>query len=261
MSAAIVLGVLQGVVEWLPVSSEGAVAATYSFLFGRPLDESIRYALWLHLGTVPSVLVVFRGEVAGIAREVKTLPRHPSPLLRYLVVSTAVSAVVGVPILMGLQEITNLAGVTAMGSVGGFMLVTGALQLRRPGEGTRRRSEISTSDAVLAGVVQGLAVIPGLSRSGTTVALLLARRVDRREALVLSFLMSVPASLGVALYAGLDSGLFLDGDAVISASVAFLVGMLTIRMVLALARRVNFGGFVLVVGGAMMAGAVWQAWV
>ena len=62
------------------------------------------------------------------------------------------------------------------------------------------------NDALVAGVAQGFAVLPGLSRSGLTVAALLSRRIERKEALVLSFLMSVPVSLGAALYASLDTG-------------------------------------------------------
>jgi len=81
MGIAVLLGFLQGLVEWLPVSSEGVVSATYTFLRDRPFSEAVNYALWLHLGTVPSVLVVFHKEVKGILREVVDRSTAPSPLL------------------------------------------------------------------------------------------------------------------------------------------------------------------------------------
>ena len=259
MTGPIVLGFLQGIVEWLPVSSEGVVAATYAVIFDKPLDEAVGYALWLHVGTAPSVIVVFRREVVGILREVVGLHRRPSRLLLYLVISTIVSGLVGFPLLLGLREVSSAVGVTATGLIGGFMLITGAVQMRRRQPGVRDRDDLSPSDAIAAGVAQGVAVVPGLSRSGMTIALLLARRIERREALVLSFLMSVPASLAAALYAGLDSGFNLDSGAIVAAFVAFVVGLVTIRVVLAFAQRTNLGLFVLAVGAAMLAGALWEA--
>ena len=113
-------------------------------------------------------------------------------------------------------------------------------------------------DGLLAGVSQGLAVIPGLSRSGVTVAALLWRGFDRREALVLSFLMSVPASLAAAAFAVLDGAFVVSAEALVGAAVAFGTGLVTIKVLVAVAERVNLAAFVMVVGAALAAGAVWQ---
>ena len=103
----------------------------------------------------------------------------------------------------------------------------------------RSRQDISPIDAVLAGLAQGFAVLPGLSRSGLTVAALLARQIDRREALVLSFLMSIPASLGAGVYVSIDSGILTSRSAVFAAVIACVVGFVTIRGLLAVADRVR----------------------
>ncbi len=66
MTIAIILGFLQGTTEWLPVSSEGVVAAFYSFFLDRSLSEAVAFALWLHLGTVVSVVVALRTEVSSL---------------------------------------------------------------------------------------------------------------------------------------------------------------------------------------------------
>ena len=258
MVNAVALGVVQGVFEWLPVSSEGLVAAAYSLLYNADLEESVGFALWLHLGTAPAALVALRREAVDLARGLLARPFTPSPVLVFLVVATAVSAVVAFPLLLTLSELSSALGGGAMLLVGGAMLVTGAVQLRRPSDGARTGEDASAVDGALAGVAQGVAAVPGLSRSGLTVAVLLARRMDAREALTLSFLMSVPASLGAALYVAASSGVEIDAEAVIAATVAFAVGLVTIRLLLGLAARVNFAGFAFAAGAVMAAGALWD---
>ena len=122
----------------------------------------------------------------------------------------------------------------------------------------RDRDDLEVRDGLLAGVSQGLAVIPGLSRSGLTVAALLWRGFDRREALVLSFLMSVPASLAAAAFAVLDGAFAVTAEALVGAAVAFCTGLLTIKLLVAVAERVNLAAFVMIAGAAIAAGAVWQ---
>ena len=261
MATAAVLGFLQGLVEWLPVSSEGVVAGVYALIFDASLDDAVRFALWLHVGTVPSVLIALRRDIIDIVREFLTRPQTPSPTLRFLVVATLVSGVVGLPLLLALSDISSLGGTAATGLIGCFMLVTGYVQLRRREESDEHvREELNLVDSLLVGVAQGLSVIPGLSRSGMTVAVLLSRRVDAKRALTLSFLLSVPTSLAASIYVGIDSGLVFEWDAILAAGVAFVVGLVTIRGLMAVAMRVNFGWFVVAMGAFMMAGA-FIAWV
>ena len=253
------LGLLQGLTEWLPVSSQGVVTAASSFLFDYAASDAIAVALWLHVGTSLAAVVAFRREVGGIAREVVRDPMHPSPLLAFLAVGTVVSAVVGLPLLLLLDEISGAFGAGAMALVGALMVVTGFVQMRRPVPGTRDRAGLSLLDAVLTGLAQGLAALPGLSRSGLTVAVLIGRRVDRSEALVLSFLLGIPAGLAAALFAGLDSGVLRTAEGLVGAAVAFVVGLASIKVLLALARRVNLALFVVLVGLAVIGGAVFEA--
>ena len=176
--------------------------------------------------------------------------------MRFLFVATLVSGLVGLPLLLSLSEISAIGGTAATGLIGCLMLVTGYLQLRRSKADHQVRDNLTLADALLVGVAQGLAVIPGLSRSGMTVAVLILRQVDRKRALTLSFLLSIPASLAASLYVGVDSGLVFDAEAILAAGVAFVVGLLTIRGLLAAAARVNFGWFVVAVGAVMIAGSL-----
>lgn len=264
MIESALFGLLQGVTEWLPVSSEGVVTAASAFLFDYDASDAVAVALWLHAGTSLAAAVAFRREVVGIAREVLRDPMHPSPLLAFLAVGTVASAVVGLPLLLLLDDLSGAFGAGAMALVGALMVVTGAVQARRPvsgdpGSGTRDRTGLSIRDAVLTGLAQGLAALPGLSRSGLTVAVLLGRRVDRSEALILSFLLGIPAGIAAALLAGLDSGVLRTVEGLVGAAVAFVVGLASIKVLLAVARRVNFGVFVVLVGLAVIGGAVFEA--
>ena len=256
MKAAAVLGLLQGLVEWLPISSEGVVAGAYALMFDAPLDEAVGFALWLHVGTVPSVLVALRRDVLDIARDALARPQAPSATLRFLVVATLVSGAVGLPLLLAVSEISSVGGTAATGLIGCFMLVTGYLQVRRRESDEQTREEVTLIDALLVGVAQGLSVIPGLSRSGMTVAALLSRQMDSRRALTLSFLLSVPASMAASLYAGFRSGLAFDPQAILAAGVAFVVGLLTIKALMAAAARMNFGWFAIAVGAVTVAGSL-----
>ena len=256
MDIAVLLGVVQGVTEWLPISSEGAVAVAYSLLRDTSLSEAVAYALWLHLGTAFSALVAFRGQVQGLIKEVASSPLAPSPLLRFLVAATLISAAIAVPLLLLLDELSERMGASAMVIVGVLLLFTGAAQLRGRSNGVRGLASVSLKDALLCGVFQGVAVLPGLSRSGLTVAVLLARRLDRRESLILSFLLSIPAGLGAALFTYFRDNALMGMEGIVASVVAFLVGLLSIRVLLRLAERVNFAPFVLSVGVLMIAGAV-----
>ena len=256
MATAAVLGFLQGLVEWLPVSSDGVVAGVYALIFDASLDEALGFALWLHVGTVPSVLIALRRDIIDIVQEFLTRPQTPSPTVRFLVVATLVSGVVGLPLLLTLSDISSVGGTAATGLIGCFMLVTGYVQLRRHESDDHDREDLSLIDSLLVGVAQGLAVVPGLSRSGMTVAALLSRRVDHKRALTLSFLLSVPASLAASIYVGIDSGLVFKAEPVLAACVAFVVGLLTIKALLAAAAKMNLGWFVTAVGAVMIVGAL-----
>lgn len=256
MEAAAVLGLLQGITEWFPVSSQGVVAGAYSLMFDASFDEAAGFALWLHIGTVPSVLVALRHDLYELVREFLASPKAPSHTFKFLIATTLISGMVGLPLIVVLGDISAIGGTAATGVIGGFMLVSGYLQLRRSDSRDAESKELTFTDALVVGLAQGLSVIPGLSRSGMTIAVLLSRRVDSRKALTLSFLLSIPAGLAAALYVGIESGLEFDTEAGIAAAVAFVVGLFTIKGLKKAAERMNLGWFVIAVGAAMIVGSV-----
>ena len=154
-----------------------------------------------------------------------------------------------------------------MAAVGVLMLVTAALLHFGRGRGSspslpagrRDRGSVTWKDAALTGIAQGFAALPGLSRSGLTLAALLGRGIDRGDALTMSFLLSIPVSIGAGVFAGLRSGAHASPEAIAALAAAAAVGFFSIRGLLKVARRVNFGLFVAVAGVVVMAGGLWQA--
>lgn len=256
LAEAALLGLIQGLTEWLPVSSEGVLTAVQSLAFGDSLADAVNFSLWLHIGTALSALAALRMDVWDVLRDIARRPIAPSPITAYLVIATISSAPIGFLLLVGLFEFSERVGAVAMVVVGILMLATGVLLLRSRSSGTRTRDDVRWPDAVLTGIAQGLAALPGLSRSGLTVSVLLWRGVDRREALALSFLLSIPASLGAGLYAAMSADYYASPQAFVALAVSAVTGFATIRALMAVARRLNFGWFVLLMGAAILAGAV-----
>jgi len=252
MLEAIVLGGIQGISEWLPISSEGAIILAKTHFFGGgTLSSLIGLALFLHLGTFLAALIYFRSEVAHILKTAisyKTADMASRNVFRFLFIATVLSGVLGILLLKGLEHIELSLAVTGKlvtGLVGVMLLLTGIMQIRARKGGERTYEDLSLKDSVLLGVAQGLAAIPGISRSGITVSALLLRNVSEERALTLSFLMSLPIVLAgnIALNAG---NFTLTPAALMGLFVSFLFGFATIHLLLKAAKKMNFGYFVLV---------------
>ena len=255
MIEAIVLGVVQGIAEWLPVSSEGILylIKTTFFKSQDSFDLVIKEALFLHFGTFLAALIYFRKDVVRLLKSLfnfKTANLSDRKIIRFLLVSTLISVVFGFPILMSFKYLDLSSAWTAKIIsllVGILLLVTAALQIKASKAGYKNYQDITDSDSGLLGFMQGLAAIPGLSRSGLTVSALLLRKFDRVPSLKLSFLMSLPIVLGGNILFNLDK-FNLDLYNLTSLFFSFLFGLLTIDILLKLARKVNFGYFILIFG-------------
>lgn len=253
MFEQIILGLVQGIAEWLPISSEGAIVAVKNTFFpnGETLSELIKLALFLHLGTFLAALIYFRKAVWTLTKTVSQLKVDDDnrKVLFFLVISTIVSGVIGFALLktVGQFEDTLKVGSKFVNLLIALMLlVTTYLQFQTKRDGLKLDKDLGVKDGLLLGLTQGLAVIPGLSRSGLTVSTLLLRRFDDSTSLRLSFLMSLPIVLLGNIF--LNFNLFLGGltlghmAALVS---AFVSGILTIDLLLRLAKKVNFGYFTL----------------
>lgn len=233
---ALVLGVLQGLTEFLPVSSSGHLVIAQHF-FG--ISEGVlAFNVAVHLGTLLAVLVALRDDVmlvlAGLRPGSDSQARSGRRLIWLLIIGTIPAGVVG--LLLG-DVITGFFSSIAV--TGAMLLVTGTLlfasEKARP-EGRRLRS-LRNSDALVIGCAQALAVMPGLSRSGTTISAGLARGVVGEDAARFSFLLAIPVILGAAvleLPATLRAG---TGPALPVIAVGMVTSAITGYLAIAILRR------------------------
>jgi len=253
MIEQIVLGLIQGIAEWLPVSSEGMIVLAKIRIFNSPADlESIvREALWLHLGTLLSAVVYFRrdiGALLGTMFHYRQASGDDQKIFRFLLISTAVSGALGIFLIKILTMFSRqfLAGSSYVTILVGLCLIgTGILELRSRSAGYRRISDLKNADSILLGFIQGLAALPGFSRSGLTVSVLLLRKFDKTCAIKLSFLMSIPIVLAGNILLNFNH-ITWSVEQFAGVFTAFLAGLLTIHALLWLARKINFGYFVLI---------------
>jgi undecaprenyl-diphosphatase len=262
---AFLVGLVQGIFEWLPISSEGNVAIALRAL-GRSPEDAVGYALFLHVPTAVAATAYYREEfrdVLGDAvewRPSSAFDEHA--ILTYLAGAMAVSGVVGIAAYTTLEAVVSeLAGGAFVALVGVLLILTGFLQRYASPEIDAGERDPDAIDAVFVGAMQGLAILPGISRSGTTASALLFRGHDGENAFRLSFLLSVPAGLGAgALEVYQAGGLpgVAPGPTALALVVAGVVGYLTIDALMRVVERVSFWlvcialGSLAVLGGAVL---------
>ncbi|MCS7106625.1 MAG: undecaprenyl-diphosphate phosphatase [Acidilobaceae archaeon] len=222
----LLLGVLQGVFEWLPVSSKTVLLLTAALL-GYPLSSSYSLSLALQAGTVLSALAYYWRELPELLSD--------SKVIRFLLISTTVTAAVGTPLYLLAREMLSGLGLSISTIAIGAALLAQGIFRREGGE----REEVRHRDSLLFGVAQGLAVLPGISRSGITVTLLLYLSFSPARALKLSFLASIPANLGALLVTLLFEGVaWGEVESLLPALlVSAAVGLATMGALIELARR------------------------
>ena len=195
--AAALLGLLQGITEFLPISSTAHLAIAEKVLRLDPARYGLTFSVALHMGTLLAVLLYYAGTWRDLARDAL---RGRFALVGLLVVATipaVVTALVFGDFIAGpLRDPLIIAAALVVGS--GLFVLAERLA-------TDRRSEATTRDAAAIGVAQALALIPGMSRSGLTISMGLARGLRRDEATRLSFLLSTPAVFGAGLKTMLDA--------------------------------------------------------
>jgi undecaprenyl-diphosphatase len=229
---ALIMGIIQGLTEFLPVSSSGhLVIVPYLLGWTDPFITSLAFSVMLHLGTLVALLVYFRADwlaliPAGIAvlRE-RSFGTDPNRKLAWLLVVATIPAVIAGPILNDrLEAAVRTAEDVAVAIVIGAAILWLADQVGRKVKGLE---QISFRLAFVFGLAQSLALVPGISRAGITISAGLFAGLTREAAARFSFLMATPIIAGAGLF---EARNLLSGDA----GVAIQVGPLAVGMIAAL---------------------------
>ena len=266
ISSAILLGIVQGVAEFLPISSSGHLAILQNLFALSAGEEHMFFDVLLHLGTLISICVCYWGDIVAMVREVfivlrggrkadgtpVTQPLGAARLFLMIVVGT-------LPLFLVLpinDSVEQLYYITPF--IGVVLLLTGCMLFvsdrMTPGKKTERNMRFR--DALIIGLCQCVATIPGLSRSGTTITAGIATGLDRKFAMKYSFLLSLPAVLGANLLSLIKALTEESIDA--SLIPAYLIGMLfamlsgiaAILFMKLIAKKSKFGWFAYYCWGA-----------
>jgi len=247
ISESIVLGIVQGLTEFLPISSTAHLVLTEAILNIKL--ESIRFEVFVHLGTFFSVVIVFRKEIWKLAKSLRGLFRTVDSeseeylkLLGLLLVGSVPAALIGVL----LDEYVEKAFSSSV--FVSLMLILTGIFLWSTKFSRVQKNRLSFVDAVVVGLAQSLALVPGISRSGFTIGTALLRGVDRGKSAEFSFLLSLPAILGASALKLKET---LEGDPtsheiivyLMGALVAFLCGYIAIKFLLDVLRKGKFQNF------------------
>ncbi len=254
---AFILGVIQGLTEFLPISSSGHLVI-FQRLFGL-VEPGISFDISVHLGTLAAVVIFFRREIlevntAAVSGFRRVIERKASlsrlfeedpgfRLAMLLIVGSIPTAIIGILLQTWSDKLFS-----SLSLVGGMLMVTGLILVatgvllwltRGAEEKGQGMSGFTLGIALVIGVVQGLAIIPGISRSGSTIAAGLLFGLNRKTAGSYSFLLSIPAIAGAAAL-----HLLLDGMAdfdpwmmVIGTVVSFAVGFLSLGILMRIVDR------------------------
>lgn len=240
---AIVLGLVQGLTEFLPVSSSGHLVIAGTIL-GVP-TPGIFVEVALHVATLLAVLIVYRQRVANL---VVGALRREAGAWRYiglLILASVPAGIVGVFFADAVERAFNTPALTGI-----MLIVTGVIlwstkRLAGREAGGRGHDEATVASALGMGVAQAFAILPGISRSGSTIAALLARGADKELAPRVSFLLYLVVSLGVAVL-GLREVRAAQVEAaplLAMTAASFVVGYLALLSVFAVLRRGRFRAF------------------
>lgn len=260
---AVIVGIIQGIFEWLPISSEGNITIALTLLGGFSNTSAVTFALFLHAGTAVSAIAYYRDELEQVMRSIpdwrpSTAFGGSTAELSYLVIATLATGIVGLPAYFLLGEvISGIQGGLFIVLIGLLLILTGVLQRVSGDLSLGSRDQPDMIDAVVVGALQGFAVLPGVSRSGVTASALLFRSHDGPSAFRLSFLLSIPAALGGATLALVEAGgipAISPGGALIALAVSAIVGYLTIDALMRIVERISFWKICFGLGGLAILG-------
>ncbi len=248
----ILVAVLQGITEWLPISSQGQGMLFTLFFFD--IDPNIAFSLmiWLHLGTMASALIKFRREFFFLI-----LPKsaHDLRIRNYIIIATLATGIVALPLYFLIKSFFILIYGEITTIIIGILVITTGIILFKSNQkfGKKSAEDLSLRNFIVAGLAQGFAILPGISRSGVTISTFLWLKCNQEDALKYSFIMSVPIVILAVLTDFLFSGEpilmnFNPTVLLLMIGVSFFVGLVTIDFLLKIAKKLNFSLFCIFIG-------------
>jgi len=261
----IVLGLVQGISEWIPISSKTQVTFIYlQFLGGSP-QLVIPILLYAHIGTLLAASLYFRKEIQNIFRAILSCPfnyrTYADGKTGFLITSLFFTGLVGLPILYAEKTVfPGLKGTSLFLLMGIGLIMTSLLLLSQKMLQLRRSENVDWKDGILTGLLQGLSTLPGVSRAGTTSTALIWRSFDSESAFHLSFLLSIPSVVmaEIVFYLASPAGNLPARDGLSLAFSSFAFGYLSLDIILYFVKRVNIAYLAFLLGALIIIAAYYQ---
>ncbi|WP_436345954.1 undecaprenyl-diphosphate phosphatase [Natronorubrum sp. FCH18a] len=264
---AILSGIVQGIVEWLPISSTGNLSLFLTVVGTEP-ELALQLALFLQAGTTLSATLYYRETIRDAVEAApgwrpRTAFEGSNAETTFVVVACVVTGLVGVPLYLLLIDVArDLTGGAFIALIGVLLVVTGAIQQVTESVGLGDRSHPNLFDAIVVGALQGISILPGVSRSGATASALLFRGHDGTSAFRLSFLLSIPAGIGAGMLVLVDTGGVptpTPSIALVALTTSAVVGYVAISALMRVVDAIEFShvcfglGALCIVGGGLTA--------
>ena len=251
--AYLILGVIQGLTEFLPVSSSGHLAL-FSDLMGEQQDD-LTFSILAHFATALSTIVVFRKEIIELAVGFFKPSESGGLQARKYILLLALSAIPAATIGFTMKD--QIEGLISTPFVGAMLLVTAAILALSQKLNSRTDNALAPKNSILIGLAQAVAILPGISRSGSTIGAALLLGISRAEAAKFSFLMALPVILGATLLETKD--LLENGSGISSYDVsywgyfvgffaAFITGIFACKLMIRLVKGTNLMWFAVYCG-------------
>jgi undecaprenyl-diphosphatase len=249
---AIILGIIQGLTEFLPVSSSGHLELAKAVLGDQSLpEESLLFTVVLHFATALSTIVIFRKEIAEIFTGLLQFKwNEQAEFSVKIILSMIPAAVIGVIFNDQIEALFSRQILL----VGAMLILTGLL-LFLADRAKNTNKKVTYSSALLIGISQAIAILPGISRSGATISTSVLLGIDRERAARFSFLMVVPLILGKMAKDLLEGGIAKSQmeilPLVLGALAAFISGLIACQWMISLVKKSQlkyFSFYCLIVG-------------
>lgn len=198
---SIIIGVIQGISEWLPISSKTQILIFSQLFFGLTYQQAYTFGLFMEIGTTAAAIIYFRNELAMLVRVLLgSKDKMERQLFKYVLIVTVITGIIGAPLYLIADSITGISvGIPML--IIGIVLIGDALFIRyskkrqEAGANTRKFADLKIKDYILIGIAQGIAALPGVSRSGITTSTMILLNVEADEAFRLSFLIGIFAAI------------------------------------------------------------------
>lgn len=255
----IILGLVQGVTEWIPISSKTQVTFVYLQFLNGSTSSILPILLYGHLGTLLAAGIYFRKELSNIVRlffsRSDTESMQSRGKVGFLFTALVLTGIVGIPLLLIEQRYFPSFDAGLLYAVMGLgLIITGVLLLTHREENTKTKDEVTWKDGIITGLLQGFSTLPGISRSGTSTTGLIWRGFDSSSSFYLSFLLSIPTVIVAELFLYIGGGLttFPVADGVLLFFVSFVTGYLTLDGLLRIVQKVNMAYVVFALGAVII---------